>query len=174
MNKRNLFLGQTVSMVGYGALQLLVKFLLPYPWNGCFVYIGFFMLQPWQKKRLIAHLVLAFLLGLLIDILYNCPGVHTFSAVLLMYCRHHLLYLLLSSAFPSPRRAIQPHPSTMGIPSFFLYIFIVVALYYGSVSTLVMSTDGRCFMSLSQLMAQIVASWLLIGAPIGLLLLIKH
>src|SRR6185369_5789708 len=105
----------------YFTLQLLVKLLLPHPWNGYFVYMGFFMLQPWQKKRLIAHLVLAFMLGLLVDILYSCPGIHTFSAVLLMYCRYHLLHLLLSPAFPSPRRAIQPHPSTMGISSFFLY-----------------------------------------------------
>jgi hypothetical protein len=174
MNKRNFFLGQAVSMMGYGTLQLLVKLLLPYPWNGCFVYIGFFMLQPWQKKRLIAHFVLAFILGLLVDILYNCPGVHTFSAVLLIYCRYHFLYLLLSSAFPSPRRAIQPYPSTMGIPSFLLYIFVLVALYYGSVSTLAIGTDGRCFMSLSQLMAQILVTYLLIGAPIGLLLLVKR
>lgn len=59
----------------------------------CFFYVGFFLRMPVDVNPL-AGMVAAFLMGLLVDLFYDSPGLHAMASVLLVFLRHYWLRLL--------------------------------------------------------------------------------
>ncbi len=82
------------SFVIFIALQLFVFSQLNFLEYGfCFIYLGFFLMLPYDFDRILG-LLMAFGVGLLIDIFYQSGGIHTAACVLLMFMRPGLLSLL--------------------------------------------------------------------------------
>ena len=59
-----------------------------------YIYILFILLLPFDTPRWL-NLILAFCLGMSVDAFQNTMGLHTFSCVLIAYCRRHILHFLL-------------------------------------------------------------------------------
>ena len=59
-----------------------------------FIYILFLLLLPFDTSRWLI-LILAFCLGMSVDAFQNTMGLHTFSCVLIAYCRQPILNFLL-------------------------------------------------------------------------------
>ncbi len=64
-----------------------------FPYLNIFVYPLFILLLPFKTPRS-AQLLLAFLIGMTIDIFYNSPGVHASASVFSAFCRPFVLYQL--------------------------------------------------------------------------------
>ncbi len=88
-----------------------------------FIYPLFFFLLPFNVQRWFA-MILAFIMGLLIDMFYNSPGVHTSALVFTVFSRHYVLSWL------SPRDGykvnLTPTKDKMGSPWFFRYASILL------------------------------------------------
>lgn len=59
----------------------------------CFFYVGFFLRLPVDENPLIAMLT-AFVMGLLIDLFYDSPGLHAMASVLMVFLRKQWLTIL--------------------------------------------------------------------------------
>lgn len=172
MSKRNTWLVQLVNLFGYLILQLIINQAIVSFDQPCFIYIGFFLFLPWTRSNLIWQLLLAFVVGLLVDAFYDSLGIHTFAAVLIVYLRSFLLYLLLP---PGGRHLapMQPSLSNMGIQKFVLYIFFITVIYHIVVFTLDAYSFHFFFARLPQLLGSIILSNLFIFLSLLLLGAIK-
>ncbi len=59
----------------------------------CFIYIGFILFLPIETNRLIL-LILAFIIGFVVDLFYDSIGIHAASAVLLAFIRPYWINVL--------------------------------------------------------------------------------
>ena len=59
----------------------------------CFIYVGFFLMLPYDLDRLLG-LIIGFAVGFLIDTFYQSGGIHIAASVFLMFIRPGLLSLL--------------------------------------------------------------------------------
>ncbi|MCA6379814.1 MAG: Rod shape-determining protein MreD [Cytophagales bacterium] len=82
---------QIVLFFVYLILQVvLLKNLVLFNISFCFLYVAFILLLPVEMGNLLLMLI-AFLLGISVDIFYNSLGLHTMALVLLAYLRNHWL-----------------------------------------------------------------------------------
>ena len=82
---------QIVLFFVYVILQVvLLKNLVLFNTSFCFLYVAFILLLPVEMSNLRLMLI-AFLLGISVDIFYNSLGLHTMALVLLAYLRNHWL-----------------------------------------------------------------------------------
>ncbi len=82
---------QIVLFFVYLILQVaLLKNLVLFNTSFCFLYVAFILLLPVEMGNLLLMLI-AFLLGISVDIFYNSLGLHTMALVLLAYLRNHWL-----------------------------------------------------------------------------------
>ena len=82
---------QIVLFFVYLILQVvLLKNLVLFNTSFCFLYVAFILLLPVEMSNLLLMLI-AFLLGISVDIFYNSLGLHTMALVLLAYLRNHWL-----------------------------------------------------------------------------------
>ena len=63
--------------------------------NLCFIYLGIFSSILIKKNEMIYQLILAFIIGLLVDIINNSSGIFSFSCTLMIYSRYLISKLLL-------------------------------------------------------------------------------
>jgi hypothetical protein len=82
---------QIVLFFVYLILQVvLLKNLVLFNTSFCFLYVAFILLLPVEMSNLLLMLI-AFLLGISVDIFYNSLGLHTMALVLLAYLRNYWL-----------------------------------------------------------------------------------
>jgi hypothetical protein len=82
---------QIVLFFVYLILQVvLLKNLVLFNTSFCFLYVAFILLLPVEMGNLLLMLI-AFLLGISVDIFYNSLGLHTMALVLLAYLRNYWL-----------------------------------------------------------------------------------
>jgi rod shape-determining protein MreD len=78
----------------FTVLQLtLFKNILLLDYASCFIYIGFILLLP-IHTTLSVSMLMAFGLGLLMDVFYNTPGINASASILVAYLRDRVIRLL--------------------------------------------------------------------------------
>lgn len=109
----------TVQVLVLNNVQFL-GFINPY------IYILFILTLPVQLNRHVT-LLLGFLLGIIIDMFSNTPGMHAFATVLISYMRNVTIRL-----FTSIEEGSNPVPSfyTFGVTSFIKYVFVLVFIHH--------------------------------------------
>jgi hypothetical protein len=161
MSRKNTWLVQVANLIGYLTLQLVINQAIASFHQACFVYIGFFLFLPWARNNMIWQLLLGFGVGLLVDVFYDSLGIHTFAAVLVLYLRNFLLYLLLPPG-SSHVSTIRPTLRNMGTQKFALYVLFLATLYHIIVFTLDTYSLHFFFANLPHLLSSIMFSYLLI------------
>ncbi|MFH1295942.1 MAG: rod shape-determining protein MreD [Bacteroidota bacterium] len=92
-----------------------------------YLYIYFILLLPFATRRWML-LILAFILGLSIDIFTNTLGLNTAATVLMAFCRPYVIRAI--SREPEEELGIQPSLKAMGYRWFFVYASILVAIHH--------------------------------------------
>lgn len=72
------------------AQVMLFKQLVLFNTAFCFVYVAFILLLPIETNSLVLMLV-AFVLGIMVDMFYDSLGLHAFSLVMIAYARNYWL-----------------------------------------------------------------------------------
>jgi rod shape-determining protein MreD len=98
----------------------LLGFINPY------IYVLFILLLPVKFSRGLS-VIIAFILGLIIDAFSNTLGMHAFSAVLIAFLRNPVIKI-----FTSIEEGANPVPSfyTFGVAAFIKYITILVLIHH--------------------------------------------
>jgi len=93
-----------------------------------YLYILFILTLPVQTPRWFT-LVLAFAIGLTIDIFSNTPGTHAFATVLIAFLRSGTIKL-----FTSIEEGNNPTPSfyTFGVSAFIKYVVLMVVIHHAT------------------------------------------
>lgn len=91
-----------------------------------YIYILFIFALPVKFSRPLS-LLLAFILGLIIDMFSNTPGMHTFATVLIAFLRNPVINL-----YTSIEEGANPEPSfyTFGVAGFVKYIITLVLIHH--------------------------------------------
>lgn len=91
-----------------------------------YIYLLFFLMLPVKFPRW-AELILAFVVGLVIDSFLNTPGIHAFSTVLLSFLRAPVI-----SIYTSVEEGANPEPSfhTFGVAAFIKYVVTLVVIHH--------------------------------------------
>lgn len=93
----------------------------------CFVYITFILMIPYEVSHVML-MVLAFFLGLVIDIFYNTPGVNASASVAIAFLRPYIIKLL------TPRggydEGVEISVYSLGIRWFFTYAALMVLIHH--------------------------------------------
>jgi rod shape-determining protein MreD len=93
-----------------------------------YLYVLFIISLPVSLPRWLT-LILAFAMGILIDVFSNTLGMHAAAAVLIAYARSFIIKL-----FTSIDEGNNPTPSfhTFGVGSYIKYIFVMVFLHHAT------------------------------------------
>lgn len=118
-----------------------------------FVYVYFILVmdKEMDKNKL---MLLAFVLGLVVDVFCNTPGVNAGASVLLAFSRERLLRLFM------PREEFEnfePSIRSMGIWPFLRYAFLAVLLHHSALFLL----EAFSFAHIGYLLLRILCSALL-------------
>ena len=130
------------------------QFIVPY------FYFVFILWLPFKITRSLL-LLLAFFIGMAVDIFYKTPGLHTASLVLVAYVRPFLINLLL------PKEATQwgndePSRFSMGSLPFATYVLFLTLLHNFYLILLEWMQFGSFFYFIGKLFATSLISLLLI------------
>ena len=90
------------------------------------IYPYLILLLPFKTNRLLV-LIIAFILGLFIDMFYNSPGVHTAAIVIMAYGRSYVLNIL--EPYEGYNQGDSPTLKTMGIGWFMSYLSIGLLIF---------------------------------------------
>lgn len=166
MSKSYIWLVQLINFLLYLSLQVaILQRMLPFYNPTCFVYIGYFLFLPWRKSNLIVQLIVGFLIGLTVDAFYNSLGIHAFAAVLVIYIRNYLLYILPPYAPNDNEYATRPTLANMGVKKYSVYSIILLFIYHTSVLYLHLWNNTFFFNTIPELFLSIILSYLLIFVP---------
>lgn len=92
-----------------------------------FLYVLFIIIMPFETPKWLL-LVVAFILGITIDMFYDTPGMHAAACVMMAYIRPGVLKLF------SPRDGYefgtQPTIQYLGIPWFLSYAGILIVVHH--------------------------------------------
>lgn len=127
MNTQNLFkiIG---SILLYTFLQVfIVRNLVFFDVAFCFVYISVILFLPNNTPTSILLLV-AFLIGIVIDMFYNTAGMHASAAVLIAYLRGYILKVLFPTKGLDTEQVISLNG--MGTERFIRYIIILTFIHH--------------------------------------------
>ncbi|MEM7055774.1 MAG: hypothetical protein AAF392_02740 [Bacteroidota bacterium] len=131
MSKSNI-LRQLANLIGYITLQAaFAQAIVPAHDALCFIYVGGILLLPWQRTGLVLQLLLAFVIGLIIDAFYNSLGIHAFASVLMVYSKAFLLKLMLPAS--SYKLDARPTLNSMGFKKFSVFVLILLAIHHAAV-----------------------------------------
>lgn len=91
-----------------------------------YIYILFIFLLPVKFPRWLS-LILAFVMGLIIDAFSNTPGIHAFSTVLVAFLRNPVINI-----YTSVEEGANPVPSfySFGVAAFVKYIITLVLIHH--------------------------------------------
>jgi len=92
-----------------------------------YLYVYFILLLPFATPRWLL-LVLAFIMGLSIDLFSNTPGLNAAATVLMAFCRPFVIRLI--SNIPEEEMGIQPSLRIQGFKWFLSYATILVLIHH--------------------------------------------
>lgn len=93
----------------------------------CFIYLGFLLFLP-LATPLVVQLVLGFVVGISLDLVFDTGGVYAASAVLLMYLRPWVLRLLTPRDGYDAQDSVNIHQ--MGWQWMVVYLVLLTALHH--------------------------------------------
>lgn len=93
----------------------------------CFIYVSILLLIPINFTKGYA-LIIAFFLGLFIDIFYNTPGINAFSCVLLIFLKPYLFGVLPMQTNFEEQDLITPN--NIGFINFSVFGFILLIIHH--------------------------------------------
>lgn len=91
-----------------------------------FLYLYFILKMPVGTSRMYV-LFFSFLIGLMVDIFSNTPGMHAFACTLVGFIRRSLIQLLMGKDLPD---GIEPSYKTFGVGGFFRYVLLFVVIHH--------------------------------------------
>jgi rod shape-determining protein MreD len=91
-----------------------------------YIYLLFILMLPVRFPRWLS-LVLAFVMGIIIDSFMNTPGVHTFSTVLIAFLRNPVIKLFIAI-----EEGANPEPSfnSFGVAAMVKYVLTLVIIHH--------------------------------------------
>lgn len=90
-----------------------------------FFYIGFILFLP-STTRVGYMLILSFLIGLIVDLFYNTPGLHAGATVLIAFLRNIFLSYFLEGSQEQTTVSIK----SLGFSQFFILIFPLIFVHH--------------------------------------------
>lgn len=93
----------------------------------CFVYISVFLFLPNNTSTSVA-LIIAFITGLLVDMVYNTAGLHASASVLIAFLRNSIVRAMFPSKIIDNDLSISLE--TMRLNELFRYIFVVTLIHH--------------------------------------------
>lgn len=96
-----------------------------------YIYILFILLLPLDTPRWLI-LILAFCLGISIDAFQNTMGLHTFSCVLIAYCREPILHFLLPQLKNKKQSYLEFSLQEFGLQRALIYTGALVFIHHFS------------------------------------------
>lgn len=119
MNQKNAFF-YVYSFALYILLQVLfLRYINFWETAFCFVYIGYLLSFPLEFPR-IFHLLIAFFVGLTVDVFYDSAGIHTGACLLMIYFRKRILGVLAPTG--GYEAGSQPNIEDQGNNWFLVYV----------------------------------------------------
>ncbi|MCQ2334514.1 MAG: rod shape-determining protein MreD [Paludibacteraceae bacterium] len=125
--------------------------------NPC-IYILFLLALPNQLPRW-AQLLIAFVIGLVVDIFCNSLGVHTFACTAMMYVRHHLLSRLVQD---EERLVGSVDSQSLGLVVWIKYLIMLTLIHHTLVFMLSAFTFHAFWLTLLQIFLSSVVTILLL------------
>ena len=125
-----------------------------------YLYILFILSLPVQMPRWFL-LILAFALGLTIDIFSNTPGMHAFATVLVAFFRGGIIKL-----FTNLEEGNNPTPSfhTFGVSAYIKYVVLIVIIHHSTLFILeAFSFSHFWILSAKILLSSLVTILLILG-----------
>lgn len=143
-------ISQFLVFLGYLAFHIFVARKLVFgQWVFSYVYVGFLLtLSPNISKS--RFLLLAFLVGLTIDMFEYSPGVHASACVLLAFVRSYLVRVLAAQSNINEDEIREISIKEIGFSSFFIYAFLLVLLHHLAVFFLEAWTSKLLWLSLQK------------------------
>ena len=123
-----------------------------------YLYILFILALPVQMPRWFL-LILAFILGITIDIFSNTPGMHAFATVFIAFFRDGIIKL-----FTNIEEGNNPTPSfyTFGVSSYVKYVVVMVLIHHATLFMLEAFSFTYFWILLAKIMLSSLVSILLI------------
>lgn len=120
-----------INLIRFVVLVFIQVFLLKnitlYNLSTPYLYILFILLLPFEVPNVLLFL-LAFILGLTVDMFYNTPGLHAASCVLLAFAR--VLFISITVQKDGFDNEPEPTLSLMGFRWFFTYAVVLTLLHH--------------------------------------------
>jgi hypothetical protein len=115
----------------YLALQvLIVRNLALFDIAFCYIYVACILLLPYEVSMTLC-LLIAFGIGLFVDMFYNTLGMHAAATVLMTYLRPLVVrFQAAQRGFESSRILFSIHE--MGALNFFYYIFLLTFIHHSA------------------------------------------
>jgi hypothetical protein len=121
-------LAQLLRFLIFAAVHvLLISRLVLFDMGWCFFYLGFLLFLP-LGTPIVVQLLLAFVMGLTMDIFYDTGGLHAAAAVLLGYLRPWVLRLLTPRDGYDSSDTVNVHQ--MGWQWFSVYMTLLVLMHH--------------------------------------------
>lgn len=92
-----------------------------------YLYVYFILLLPFATPRWML-LILAFILGISIDIFTNTMGLNAAATLLMAFCRPYVMRAI--SREPEEEMGVQPSLKQQGFTWFFLYSLILILIHH--------------------------------------------
>lgn len=148
------FLASVIGFGVYAILQvMLFQELVLLRYAFCFVYVAYILLLPVETNSL-TLMLLAFILGLFVDMFYNSLGIHASSLVVMAYLRNYWLGAV------TPQGAYDggssPTLAANGLQWFLVYICPLVLLHHAILFFLEAGGFGLFWFTLLKIMASTV------------------
>ncbi len=119
------FITQIVLFFVYWLVQVLIaKNLELFEVAFCFVYVGYLLQMPLQSDKSLL-LGVAFVLGILTDIVYDTLGIHAFCMVLIAYLRPLLITFLAPS-----EEMYELSIRALGLTWYLQYVLILTFIHH--------------------------------------------
>jgi hypothetical protein len=160
ISKSSYMFRQVIQFVIYITLQLMfAQSVIAVPYGRCFIYVGVFLLLFKQRTNLLLQLLLAFALGLVIDVFYNTLGIHASASVLVVYLKYFLSRIMLPTRSPSARK---PSLINMGFVNFSMFILVLLFVHHATVFFLEAWSSGLFLLFLQRAFLSTLITYLLI------------
>lgn len=150
----NVFLGRLGSLIGFVLLQVLVLnniHIAGYATPFLYIYMLLKFETEMSRNQL---LIWGFVLGLLVDLFSNTPGMHAAATVLLAFARPLMLQMFMSR---DVQESIIPSFGSVGVGVFIKYLITCVLFHH----TALLLIESFSLFNLPVLLLKIVLSSLL-------------
>ncbi len=153
----NIIISQSVYFLIYVALQIFfIRKLVLFEFAFCFLYISFIISLPKEIDRVLL-LILAFIIGLTIDVFYNTLGIHGAACVLIAFARPYIIQLLSQKD-----KELDISLREMGIINFSIYAFAMIFIHSSLVFIIEVGNFALFFTTFIRILASSVFTFIVI------------